>query len=153
MLVSVLVALAASAPSAAPGFTPLPEAVVGDVRETQVAELIIRQRVIIRVPTQGPQPPKPVKRWKTKSGPKCIDGRGIGGAVVMAPDKVDLILPGGQRLRAELESRCPALDYYSGFYLRPDPSDGMICARRDTIHSRSGGECTIKRFRRVTPVR
>lgn len=152
MLVSVLVALAASVP-AAPLPTPLPEAVTEAPRELHFAELIIRQRTIIRVPTQMTPPPRPVKRWKSRAGPKCIDGQGIRGAVVIAVDKVDLILPGGERLRAELQSQCPSLDYYRGFYLRPDPGDGMICARRDAIHSRSGGECTISRFRRVTPVR
>ena len=117
------------------------------------AEVMISRRVIIRVPMESTPPLRPIKRWKTRKAPKCMQGHGVRGAVVMAANKVDLILPGGGRLRAELESSCPALDYYSGFYLRPDPADGMICAGRDAIHARSGGECVIKRFRRVTPVR
>ena len=114
-------------------------------------ELVIRRKIIIRVPTTTAPTTTPLHRWKDRKGPKCISGRGIGGAILVSTRKVDFILPGGSRIRAELESSCPALDFYSGFYLRPDPEDGMICADRDTIHARSGGECQITRFRRLVP--
>ena len=45
-------------------------------------------------------------------------------------DSVDLILRNRQRVRAKLESSCPALDYYYGFYITPNP-DGMVCEDRD----------------------
>jgi len=45
---------------------------------------------------------------------------------------------------------CPALDFYSGFYLRPS-ADGQVCADRDTVHARSGGQCGIERFRTLVP--
>lgn len=119
----------------------------------QYAQVTIQQRIIIRVPTRVmPPPPAPITRWKSKSFKKCFSIQGIAGAIPVAPDAVDLILPGGKRIRAELESSCPALDYYSGFYLRPD-EQGMICAGRDSIHARSGGECQISRFRKMVPVR
>lgn len=152
VLVSIFTALGLATTPAQSGSVPLRDIDPAPAGEVVLAQTIIRERVIIRVPTRMP-PPKRIKRWKTKSGPKCISGQGIGGALVVDEDKVDLILPGGQRIRAELENSCPALDYYSGFYLRPDPDDGMICARREAIHARSGGECQIKRFRRVIPVR
>jgi len=114
-------------------------------------DLVIRQRVIIRVPTRNAPMTTPLHRWKEKKGPKCISGNGVAGAIVFSSREVDFILPGGARIRAELESSCPALDFYNGFYLRPDPTDRMICADRDTIHARSGGECQITRFRRLVP--
>ena len=53
--------------------------------------------------------------------------------------------------RAKLESSCPALDYYYGFYITPNP-DGMVCEDRDNIRSRMGGACEIDRFRGLEPV-
>ncbi len=54
-------------------------------------------------------------------------------------------------MRAVLEDQCPALDYYSGFYVVPPP-DGKICADRDSIHTRSGADCEVDKFRALTPV-
>lgn len=117
----------------------------------QFAQVIIRERVIVRVPTR-PVPERRMMRWKEKAGPKCMPMEGIAGAALIDPQTVDFIVRGGPRLRAQLESSCPALDYYNGFYLRPG-EDGMICAERDAIHARSGGECQIERFRKLVPKR
>lgn len=114
------------------------------------AQLSIRQSVIIRVPTRAMTPPAPIE-WKESKGPKCLSMSTIAGAIVTDEDRVDLIFRGGGRIRAQLEDECPALDYYNGFYLRPT-KDRRICAGRDSIHSRSGGECEIRRFRTLTPV-
>lgn len=115
----------------------------------QLAQVMIRERVIIRVPAAA-APPK--IRWREKKGPKCMPMQSVAGAAILKAGRVDLIVRGGQRMRAELESGCTALDYYSGFYIMP-PTDGQICAGRDTIHLRSGGECQIKRFRKLVPDR
>lgn len=115
------------------------------------AQLSIRQSVIIRVPTRPVAPPTPIE-WKESKGPKCLSMSTIAGAVVTDDDSVDLIFRGGDRIRAQLEDECPALDYYNGFYLRPT-KDQRICAGRDSIHSRSGGECEIRRFRTLTPAK
>jgi len=118
------------------------------------ASITIRQRVIVRVPVPGPAAaaPPPITRWRERKGPKCIELDDIGGAQISAPDSVDLILRGGIRLRAELEDECPALDFYGGFYLRPGP-EGQICANRDEVRTRSGGQCVIERFKQLVPVR
>lgn len=129
---------------------PAPRASPGDGRETiEYAQVTIQQRVIVRVPMQAVRPPKPVK-WKEKRGPKCAPMDGVAGAAVVKPDSVDILYRGGLRLRAELEDECPALDYYNGFYIAPT-KDRQICAGRDSLHSRSGGECGIERFRRLEP--
>ena len=66
--------------------------------------------------------------------------------------RIDLMLEGGDRLRAKLDNDCPPLDFYSGFYLKPTP-DGMVCADRDAIRSRSGAACAIESFKQLVPKR
>ena len=138
MITAAAALLASAAVAAAP---PAPSS------HQTVAQLVIRQGVIVRVPTRKPD--RPVK-WRERKGPKCIPADALAGALVSGPETVDLLLRGGKRVRAELESRCPALDYYSGFYIRPG-RDGQICQDRDAIHARSGGKCEIDRFRRLVP--
>ena len=113
-----------------------------------LAQLTVRQQVIIRVPAR-PIPAQPMK-WKEKGGPKCIPAAALGGAHI-SRQGVDLLLKGGARIRAKLQ-RCPPLDYYSGFYIRPG-LDGRICEDRDTIRVRSGGSCEIDVFKRLVPDR
>lgn len=113
-----------------------------------LAQLTYRQQVIIRIPSHR-APPAPV-RWREKKGPKCIPADALAGAQI-SPDGVDLLLRGGQRVRARL-GRCPPLDYYSGFYIRPG-ADGRVCEDRDAIRVRSGGSCEIDDFRSLVPER
>jgi hypothetical protein len=117
--------------------------------QTKYAQIVVHERIMIRVP-QGfreSSPSAPAQaHWKEKKGPKCIAMRSIAGAALVGQNSVDLILRDRSRIRAQLENRCPALDYYHGFYVTPT-SDGQICADRDMIRSRMGGECGIDRFR------
>jgi len=113
------------------------------------ADVLIQQTMIVRVPNRRGAP-EPL-RWKAKKGPKCVAMNAIAGAAIVADDAIDLVMRGGQRLRAQFSSSCPALDYYSGFYMLPT-GDGQICAERDLIRTRSGGQCEIRRFRTLVPV-
>lgn len=116
----------------------------------ELAQLTIRQRVMVRVPRVIAVPaPKPV-RWVEKKGPKCIPAAALAGALVTERDKLDLVLRGGARVRAVLEDDCHGLDFYRGFYLKP-AADGLVCADRDPIRSRSGDKCPIDRFRSLEP--
>lgn len=90
--------------------------------------------------------------WQEESGPRCVPARQIAHAALMRQQSFDLVLRDRTRLRARLERRCPALDYYVGFYISPT-RDGLICADRDSIRSRAGGECRIDRFRTLRPAR
>ncbi len=116
---------------------------------------IVRQQFIIRVQTgpriATPRGAAPV-RWREGRAPNCVSAARIAGATLLAQDSVDLLLRDGTRLRAHLEQRCPALDYYYGFYVSAT-EDGRICAERDLVRSRAGGQCRINRFRTLTPVR
>lgn len=120
----------------------------------QYAQLIVRQQIIVRVPARPRQSlpqAKPIE-WKEGKRMKCVSARSVAGATLLGRDSVDLILRDNSRVRAELQNSCPALDYYNGFYISPNP-DGMICADRDVIRSRVGGACEIDAFRSLTPKR
>jgi hypothetical protein len=122
---------------------------VGGGEPVLLAQLTVRQQVIIRVPTHR-RPGPPARGWREKNGPKCIPAGALAGAQI-STEGVDLLLKGGARVRAKL-SRCPPLDYYSGFYIKPG-DDGRICEDRDSIRVRSGGSCEIDRFKGLVPVR
>ncbi|NJC33203.1 hypothetical protein GGR88_000677 [Sphingomonas jejuensis] len=107
------------------------------------------QRSLIRVPVPRGPPPRP-ERWREQRGPRCVAVDSLAGAHVNRDNSVDLILRGGGRVRARLDGSCPAMDLYSGFYVRPG-RDGMVCADRDGFRSRSGGACEIDGFRRLVP--
>jgi hypothetical protein len=117
----------------------------------QFAQVTIRRQILMRIPMQArPQAPSVQKgsriEWKEKRGPKCVPARSVLAATAFTQKSVDLVLRDRTRLRARLERSCPALDYYFGFYVSPNP-DGLICADRDSIRSRVGGECGIDGFR------
>jgi hypothetical protein len=114
------------------------------------AQLSIRQRVVVKVPARAAPDRATATEWKEKKGPRCLPMADIGGAAVVKPNSVDLILRGGARIRARFSASCPALDYYSGFYVLPT-ADGQICADRDAVRARSGSECEIERFRKLIP--
>jgi len=115
----------------------------------QFAQVMIREQILIRVPSRFRQAQQMAEEqidWKEKKGPKCVPMKLISGATLLSENSVDLIFKDKSRVRAKLEQSCPALDYYYGFYIRPT-KDGQICADRDTIRSRMGGECGIDKFK------
>jgi hypothetical protein len=117
--------------------------------EQSVTRLVIQDEMILRVPVQ----PRPILReieWMERKGPKCIPATAIRRALLSGPNEVDFVLANRARIRAEFDDDCPALDFYGGFYLQPR-DDLRLCARRDAIHSRMGGSCTIERFKQLVP--
>lgn len=135
----IMLATAASAPT-------MPA--LGEPSGQQVS---ITGRVVIRVQS-APMPNSmrvaaPV-RWVEKDGPKCVAVDQLAGAIVNGTDSVDLVFKGGTRMRALFDDDCTALGYYGGFYLKSS-ADGQVCARRDTIRTRSGDKCSIGKFKRL----
>jgi hypothetical protein len=116
----------------------------------QFAQLTVRQQILVRVPVRlRPERKADAQmEWKESKGPKCVAARSIAGATALRHKSFDLILRDKSRIRARLDRSCPALDYYYGFYITPD-ADGQICADRDAIRSRVGGECEIDAFRKL----
>jgi len=115
----------------------------------------VRQQLIIRVATgirPGlPAPATPI-RWREGRGPRCIPAARIIGFTSPGESSVDLVFRDRTRIRARLERRCAALGFYRSFYIDAMP-DGQICADRDSIRSRTGGECEIDRFRTLRAAR
>lgn len=114
-----------------------------------VTRLIMQDEVILRVPLQ-PRPMAPQIDWIEAKGLKCIPTAAIRRAFLSGPEQVDFVLASRNRVRAQFDEDCPALDFYGGFYLQPQ-DDGRLCVRRDAIHSRMGGSCTIKKFKLLIP--
>ena len=114
-----------------------------------VSRLIVQDEVIMRVPLVPPRPALRVE-WDERGGPKCIPASAIRRGLLSGAGQVDFVLAGHRnRFRAELDEDCPALDFYGGFYLRPE--DDRICSGRDAVHSRIGGSCTIQQFKQLVP--
>ncbi|WP_442681243.1 hypothetical protein ACSBM8_08780 [Sphingomonas sp. ASY06-1R] len=131
-----------------------PQASVASVRTTdsvELAQLSFRSRVVVRVQTSSLSV-VPAAALREKKGPRCVQIEDILAAGVLARTSVDLVLRGGYRMRARFAASCPGLDYYSGFYLVPS-ADGKICADRDAIRDRAGGECAIDKFRKLIAAR
>ena len=116
------------------------------------AQLTIRQHIILRMPAapRAPAAASPIA-WEESRGPRCVRMNSIAGAALVGRNSVDLVLRDNSRIRAQLESSCPALDYYYGFYVN-GTQDGQICADRDSVRSRMGGQCEIERFRALRAV-
>ena len=113
-----------------------------------VTRLVIRDEVVWRVPVT----PRPVQQriaWIERKGPKCVPTGAIRRAMLAGRGNVDFVLANRNRIRAKFSDDCPALDFYAGLYLLPD--DDLLCAGRDSIHSRVGGSCEIQAFRMLQP--
>jgi hypothetical protein len=127
----------------------------GRAPEARGTVTVRHQQIIIRMP-QGPRRLAPAGasliQWREGRGPRCISADRLIGATSFRPSSVDLILRDNSRIRVQLQRSCPALDYYRGFYINAT-ADGQICADRDSIRSRAGGECQIDQFNALSPER
>ena len=112
-----------------------------------VRRVVIQNQVIFRIPIRR-RLSRPIE-WVERKGPKCLPASLIAGAVLSGPSSIDFVMRNRQRVRAVMDSDCPALDFYGRFYLQPD--DEYICAKREVIRSRVGGSCRIERFRLLVP--
>ena len=115
------------------------------------APVPLQQHVTIHVPritvtttTFVLRSPRPVAVVEKKAG-DCVGVEKIAGFRVNRFDSVDLVLRDGAMMRAKLGSNCPALGFYSGFYVKAN-RDKKICAHRDAFRSRSGRSCDIQSF-------
>jgi hypothetical protein len=118
------------------------------VIEPSVTRLVGQNQMVLRVPIL-PRPMVTKIDWQERKGPKCFPASLIRRAILSGEDQVDFILAGHGRVRAKLDEDCPALDFYGGFYLRPE--DQRLCADRDAIYSRIGKSCTIEKFKQLVP--
>lgn len=125
-------------------------------------QVVIEERIIIRVPARRsslthfsmPAPQAGANStsivWREKKGPKCVTMRDIAGMQTTQRDSIDLITRQNQRLRAQLNRGCRALDFYAGFYMERN-DDGRLCEGRDQLHARTGARCEVEKFRLMVP--
>ena len=71
------------------------------------------------------------------------------GAQLFGDSAIELTMRDGRRYRMFFSRECQALSFYQGFYYRRLKA-GQLCAGRDVIGARSGGECPIAS---IIPVR
>ena len=165
---AVLILAAAAAPVDVGGLPPTPPAIVALPSPAPPPapywQMVIEQQLIIRVParrsplTNFTAPPPPPSRgrtmpieWKEKKAPKCVAMRDIMGMQAVQRDSIDLITRQNERLRAQLNRGCRALDFYAGFYMKGN-KDGRLCEDRDEIHARTGARCEVDKFKRMVAV-
>jgi hypothetical protein len=79
----------------------------------------------------------------------CIDVEAIAGAQLFGDAAIELTMRDGRHWRMFFAQECPALSFYQGFYYRRSKAN-MLCAGRDVVGARSGGECPIAS---IMPVR
>ena len=122
-----------------------------------VGQMMFHQHIVIRIPRMPaprpmtmPDPMLPPEAFHEKDGPQCVDSADLVAATIPNDDRVDIMLRGGERLRIRLDKRCRTLDYYTGFYVTAG-HDGKVCAKRDSVRTRSGDDCGITKFRRLVP--
>jgi len=122
----------------------------------------IERRVIIRIAPLSPMAP-PISLQQRKSEPSVAPRRRPGGSAqqciaiadiagVRLGEGRDLLLYMRDRrvIGTRLEPSCQVNGFYSGFYVeRPD--DGMLCAGREALHARSGGDCMLGSFHELEP--
>ncbi len=149
--------LASSAAGIAPALS------LGENLEPQDnAQVRIEQSVTIRISpravanqrellAQLPQGQRSTHVEERKFG-NCVSAQGIAGVATTSDDRLLLFMRDRKVISAALEKACSARDFYSGFYVQRT-SDGMLCVKRDKIHSRAGSKCELKQFRQLVAVR
>lgn len=120
------------------------------------AQVRIMQHLMVRI-TPGPPMPPPVEFEIEQQDPARRDLHKLGkclavgqiAAVQAARDNHLLLFMRDQRIvSAVLEKACKASEFYSGFYMARN-ADGQLCLGRDTLQSRSGAACKVKRWKEL----
>lgn len=108
-----------------------------------------------RMPVRpGGQPirTKPGTAAARRAARQCIPISTLAGAQLLGESTIEVTLKGGARWQMQLAQDCPALSFYQGFYYQPQRA-GQLCAGRDAVGARSGGECGIAAIVPVPPDR
>jgi hypothetical protein len=145
----------------APTVTDAPAWSVGVARSfgPEAAQQVhIERRMTIRVSPRPPRTPAPEMfsapqkgrepRFSERKIGKCIPTASIAGVEANGQNSLILFMRDRRMINVELDRSCPSRAFYSGFYLSRS-NDGMVCLDRDTLHSRSGSACKLKRMRQL----
>ena len=127
-----------------------------------LGQVRIERRIIIRIAPSSdatrarlmselPRRPLRGAYEETEHG-NCVAVAEIVGVQPVQDDRLLLFTRDRQVLSAQLERRCSARAFYSGFYIERN-EDGRLCVSRDRLHSREGTTCEVSSFRRLVAVR
>ncbi|WP_336986218.1 hypothetical protein [Altererythrobacter aquiaggeris] len=108
---------------------------VADRRNSLLAETAIRDL--------GPA-------YEARKTGDCLDLDRIGAVQVDRENRLLLFMRDKQIIRANLNKKCNARDFYSGFYVDRE-ADGKLCISRDRLKSRVGTSCEVRKFRTLVP--
>jgi len=96
----------------------------------------------VRMKTE-PGGPVDVRPFPPRVGrTRCIGMNRIATAQMFGDSALELGMRDGRHFRIYFARECMALSFYQGFYYRR-ARQGRLCAGRDAIGARSGGECPI----------
>jgi hypothetical protein len=149
-------------PSADRGLEPFAAAASALRQQEAVAQVRIEQRIVIRiapgVPSHDPRDERrslfgpagrPLNpRLEERKMTQCLAVAGIAGVQPDGPSRLMLFMRDQRIISAALEKTCNARDFYSGFLVERS-TDGMICAGRDKLLSRSGSNCALGKLRQL----
>lgn len=133
------------------------------LQPASVEQVTIQQRVTIRInPRPAPMPMDAMMfdngldeargpRWIERKMGNCLSAGLIAGVQPIDNSRLLLILNDRRLVTARLEKGCQGRDFYSGFMVQRS-DDGMICAGRDMLRSRSGSTCQVTGFRQLVQV-
>ncbi len=138
------------------------------LRETPRANQVrIEQRLIIRVAPGGPPRDRrdvrgslfadtparapAVPRFSERRMGQCVAVAGIAGVRPDGPSRLVLFMRDQKIVSAAVEKSCNANDFYSGFLVERS-ADGMLCAGRDRVLSRSGSNCSLGKLSQLVAV-
>ncbi|MDE1915421.1 MAG: hypothetical protein KGJ57_08720 [Sphingomonadales bacterium] len=130
---------------------PLGVGETGPLTTDNPQQVRIEQHFSIRISPGGPMMPPDMmddlmderpERFEERPMGRCFAAGAIAGVQSAQGNRLLLFMRDQHIVSAILEKACRARDFYSGFYVERSP-DGMICANRDRLQSRSGYNCRI----------
>jgi hypothetical protein len=121
----------------------------------------IEQRVVIRVAParrirqdliadirQGAEG----NRFEERPMKRCVAMANIAGVQSGPRNRLILFMRDRNIVSAALEKACSVRDFYSGFYVERS-TDGLLCSGRDTLQSRTGASCGVRRLSHLVAVK
>jgi hypothetical protein len=83
---------------------------------------------------------------------RCVAMANVAGVQSGPQNRLLLFMRDRRIVSAALEKTCNARDFYSGFYVERT-ADGLFCPGRDTLQSRTGASCGVRRFAHLVAVK
>lgn len=140
-----------------PDLTLLPDQ--ADIPFSEVQHQVrVQSRVIVRITPLSRSRDSALDRARVEAprrrpgGAKdqCIPLADIAGVRLGEGRNLLLYLRNRRVVGTSFDRGCQVSNFYSGFYVER-PQDGLLCAGREALHSRSGAECMLGSFHELVP--